>query len=187
MYYISGLSAGRAIQRERHCRVRPSSLCLGTLHHDLHLWHWQLDHRLEKITLEIIQKTHLPGLVNIQKTMERSTIFKFGKSTISMCHFQQLCNKLPEGILSYPLLFSPICLTGLQLISMFMNNLLPGMHVQAWQLGGCQVADILTWLMQIRDQSKSGVIPTQYHSNLQNDRDVFYIILVCVSTVLRGL
>ena len=88
MYYISGLSAGRAIQRERHCRVRPSSLCLGTLHHDLHLWHWQLDHRLEKITLEIIQKTHLPGLVNIQKTMERSTIFKFGKSTISMCNFQ---------------------------------------------------------------------------------------------------
>ena len=26
------------------------------------------------------------------------TIFKFGKTTISMCHVQQLCNKLPEGM-----------------------------------------------------------------------------------------
>ena len=40
-------------------------------------------------------------LVMTNIAMERSTTFKFGKSTISMVHFQQLFVCLPEG--SFPL------------------------------------------------------------------------------------
>ena len=56
-------------------------------------WPWGPHHKSPRF----YQYLDIPGLVNIPKTMERSTMLFMGKSTISMVTFHSYV-KLPEGI-----------------------------------------------------------------------------------------
>ena len=90
--------------QSKSLRLYPLVNCYITMENRKVSFYWWLENhqcpnKMIPSTILIHMKNHswwLPGLVNVYKTMERSTMLLTGKSTISMAIFKSYV-KLPEG------------------------------------------------------------------------------------------